>query len=65
MTKRNATPKQIEKNKKNQKMRIKVKRAARRSGKLNDNESKVLVSKTKKKLTVSQKRSATVKKSRY
>lgn len=51
--------------KKDQKLRAKIKRAARRSGKLKETEGKVLASKSKKKLTMSQKRSATVKKSRY
>ena len=51
--------------KKNQKLRIKLQRAARRSGKITEEEGKVSASKTKKKLTMSQKRSATVRKSRY
>jgi len=51
--------------KKNDKLRIKLKKAARRSGKMIEDESKVSASKTKKKFTVSQKRSATIKKSRY
>ena len=50
--------------KKSQKLRIKLKRAARRSGKLNETEGKVSASKTKKKFTVSQKRAATVRKRR-
>ena len=52
-------------NKKNQKLRIKLKKAARRSGKLTENEGKVLASETKKKFTMSQKRVATIRKSRY
>jgi len=51
--------------KKDQKLRIKIKRAARRSGKLQEKEGKVSASKTKKKLTMSQKRTATIRKSRY
>ena len=51
--------------KKDQKLRIKIKRAARRSEKLQETEGKVSASKTKKKLTISQKRSATIRKSRY
>jgi len=51
--------------KNDQKLRIKIKRAARRSGKLQEKEGKVSASKTKKKLTMSQKRSATIRKSRY
>ena len=55
----------MKKNKKEQKLRIKLKKAARRSGKSTTVESKVSDSKTKKKFTVSQKRTATIKKSRY
>jgi len=51
--------------KKDQKLRIKIKRAARRSGKLQEKEGKVSASKSKKKLKISQKRSATIRKSRY
>ena len=51
--------------KKNHKLRIKLKKAARRSGKITEEESKVLAYKTKKKFTMSQKRSATIRKSRY
>ncbi len=51
--------------KKNQKLRIKLKKAARRSGKLTEKEGKVLASETKKKFTMSQKRAATIRKSRY
>jgi len=51
--------------KNDQKLRIKIKRAARRSGKLQEKEGKVSASKTKKKFTISQKRSATIRKSRY
>jgi len=51
--------------KKDQKLRIKIKRAARRSGKLQEKEGKVSASKSKNKLKMSQKRSATIRKSRY
>jgi len=51
--------------KKDQKLRIKIKRAARRSGELQEIEGKVSASKSKKKLKMSQKRSATIRKSRY
>ena len=51
--------------KKEQKLRIKLKKAARRSGKTTKQEGKVSDSLTKKKFTMSQKRAATIKKSRY
>ena len=57
--------KDITMKKKNHKLRIKLKKAARRSGKITEEESKVLAYKTKKKFTMSQKRSATIRKSRY
>jgi len=62
---RKPTEDEIKENKKNQKMRIQIKKAARRSGKPLKKEGKVNSSKTKKKFTISQKRVATVKKSRY
>ncbi len=65
MVRRIATKKQQEENKKNQKMRIKVKKAARRGGKLTKPEGKVEAAKAKKGLKISQKRTATIKKSRY
>ena len=67
MTARNPTRAEIEKNKKNQKMRIKVKKAARRSGKITKQEGKVSKSqaKTKGPLKRSQKKVATINKSRY
>ena len=52
-------------NKKAQKLRIKLKKAARRSGKLTETEGKVSESKRKRKFIMSQKRSATIRKSRY
>ena len=67
MPARKASQTEIEKNKKNQKMRIKVKKAARRSGKITKQEGKVSKSepKTKVPLKRSQKRTATINKSRY
>ncbi len=62
---RKPTEDEIKKNKKDQKMRIQIKKAARRSGKPLKTEGKVDSSKIKKKFTLSQKRVATVKKSRY
>ena len=62
---RRPTEDEIKKNKKDQKMRIQIKKAARRSGKPLKKEGKVDSSKIKKKFTMSQKRVATVKKSRY
>ncbi len=55
----------MKKSEKEQKLRIKLKKAARRSGKLTEKEGKVSDSKTKKKFTMSQKRAATIRKSRY
>lgn len=53
------------KKKKEQKLRIKLEKAARRSGKIIKKEGKVSDSDTKKKFTMSQKRAATIRKSRY
>ena len=64
MVSRNASSEEIKKNQKNQKMRIKIKKAARRSGKATK-EDKIEPSAKKKSMTFSQKRIATVKKSRY
>jgi len=55
----------VKKNTKEQKLRVKLKKAARRSGKVKPVEGKVSNSKTKKKFTISQKRAATIRKSRY
>ena len=55
----------MKKNQKEEKTRMKWKRAARRSGKTTLKEDKVTASNKKKKFTVSQKRTATIKKSRY
>ncbi len=54
----------MKKNKKEQKFRIKLKKAARRSGKVTTKDGKLYESKNKRKFTVSQKRTATVRKTR-
>lgn len=66
MPARNATKSQIEKNKKDQKMRIGIKKAARRSGKIAKPEGRVSKSgaKTTGRLRRSQKKIATVNKPR-
>jgi len=51
--------------KKNQVLRIKTKKAARRSGKITKTEGKVEESESKGPTRISQKRMATIKKSRY
>ena len=63
--KRKPTKDEIKKQKENQKMRIKASKSARRSGKINKKEGKVNKSKQKAKTPRSQKKSATVRKSRY
>ena len=67
MPTRNATKTEIEKNKKNQKMRNALRKSARRSGKTTKQEGKVSKSKAKTtgRLKRSQKKIATVNKSRY
>ena len=65
IVKRSATREEKEKQKRKHKMRIKVLKAARRSGKLSKPEGKITKSKAKKKNTISQRRMATIKKSRY
>lgn len=62
---RKITKKQLEKDKKNHKLRIKTKKAARRSGKTSQDESKIKESRSKGNLQISQKRRAAIKKSRY
>jgi len=59
------TDEEIEKQKKQQKMRISVSKAARRSGKVTKREGKVSKSKGKSKTPRSQKKIATIKKSRH
>ncbi|HET6516944.1 MAG TPA: hypothetical protein VFG25_01845 [Nitrosopumilaceae archaeon] len=65
MVRRNASDEEIEKQKKQQKMRIKILKSARRSGKINKKEGKVTKTKAKTKTPRSQKKAATVRKSRY
>jgi len=65
MLRKKLTDKEIEEQKKQQKIRISVSRAARRSGKINKNEGKVNRAKAKAKTPRSQKKIATVRKSRY
>ena len=65
MVRRIASEEEIEKQKKDHKLRIRISKAARRSGKIKKNEGKVRQSKAKSKSPRSQKRIATIKKSRY
>jgi len=62
---RRQTDEEIEKLKKQQKMRISASKAARRSGKVTKREGKVSKSEGKAKTPRSQKKIATIKKSRY
>jgi hypothetical protein len=62
---RKQTDEEIEKQKKQQKLRISASKAARRSGKVTKREGKVSKSKGKAKTPRSQKKIATIKKSRY
>ena len=65
MQRKKLTQKEIEEQKKQQKIRISVSRAARRSGKITKKEGKVNRSKARAKTPRSQKKIATVRKSRY
>jgi len=65
MSARKNSDKKINDIQKKQKFRIKVKKAARRSGKITKTEGKVDNARSKKQLNISQKRAATIKKSRY
>ena len=65
MVRRNASAEEIEKQKEQQKMRIKAARAARRSGKLRKKEGKVRKASAKTKTPRSGKKIAAIKKSRY
>ncbi len=65
MVRRKLTKKEIEEQKKQQKVRISASRAARRSGKSIKKEGKVNKAKAKTKTPRSQKKIATVRKSRY
>jgi len=62
---RRQTDEEIEKQKKQQKIRISASKAARRSGKVTKKEGKVSKSKGRAKTPRSQKKIATIKKSRY
>jgi len=62
---RKQTDEEIEKQKKQQKLRISASKAARRSGKVTKREGKVSKYKGKTKTPRSQKKIATIKKSRY
>jgi hypothetical protein len=62
---RRQTDEEIEKQKKQQKIRISASKAARRSGKVTKREGKVSKSKGRAKTPRSQKKIATIKKSRY
>ena len=65
MQRKKLTEKEIEDQKKEQKIRIGASRAARRSGKITKKEGKVSSSKARAKTPRSQKKIATVRKSRY
>ncbi len=62
---RKQTDEEIEKQKKQQKLRISASKAARRSGKVTKREGKVSKSRGKTKTPRSQKKIATINKSRY
>ncbi len=65
MVQRNASAEEIEEQKKHQKMRIKITRAARRSGKIRKKEGKVSKAKAKTKTPRSRQKIAAIRKSRY
>ena len=65
MVRKKLTDKEIEEQKEQQKMRSTMSKAARRSGQISKKEGKVDKSKKKTKTPRSQKKIATVKKSRY
>ena len=65
MARKKLTEKELEEQKEQQKMRADISRAARRSGKIKKKEGKVNKEKAKMKTPRSQKKIATVKKSRY
>lgn len=64
-SKRKPTARELEIQKENQKMRIRISKSSRRSGKINKKEGKVSKSKQRAKTPRSQKKIATVRKSRY
>ena len=63
--KRTASKKEKEEHKRKHKMRIRVLKAARRSGNISKQEGKVEDARSKKRHPISQRRMATIKKSRY
>ncbi len=65
MVRRNASAEEIEEQKKQQKLRIKITKAARRSGKIRKKEGKVSKAKAKTRTPRSSKKIAAIKKSRY
>lgn len=65
MQRKRLTQKEIEEQKKEQKIRISTTRAARRSGKIHKKEGKVNKSRARTSTPRSQKKGATVRKSRY
>ncbi len=65
MQRKKLTQKEIEEQKRLHKIRISTTRAARRSGKINKKEGKVNKARAKTRTPRSQKKSATVRKSRY
>ena len=65
MQRKKLTLKEIEEQKRKEKIRISANRAARRSGKIKKKEGKVSKSKARAKTPRSQKKIATVRKSRY
>ena len=65
MVRRKASAEEIEKQKKSQKMRIRISKAARRSGKIRKKEGKVEKARAKTKTPRSSKKIVAIKKSRY
>ncbi len=65
MVRRNASAEEIESQKEQQKLRIKITKAARRSGKIRKKEGKVSKAKAKTRTPRSSKKIAAIKKSRY
>ena len=65
MTRKKLTEKEIEEQKEQQRLRTSLSRAARRSGNIKKKEGKVAKSNVKTKTPRSQKKIATIKKSRY
>ncbi len=65
MVQRNASAEEIEEQKKHQKLRIKITKAARRSGKIRKKEGKVSKAKANTKTPRSRQKIAAIRKSRY